>query len=241
MKASVIKQLIPTWLYQLRHKYKHRQFINQSNAAIFSEIYDNHLWGGNNEAFHSGIGTIDENAQLYLNKLSDFFKTNSIHSVVEIGCGDFRLMKSILDASPLHYTGIDVVPNLINHLNQNFANERISFMCADAVTDILPSADVCIIRQVLQHLSNDQILSILKKCDQYRFVIITEHLPIGSNIIPNKDKPSGPDVRMYFYSGVFVESPPFNQKAEIFIEYRADYNVFNKMQAAVHRTYLIKH
>ena len=190
--------------------------------------------------FHSGEGTIDENARFYLEKLLDFIKNNEIQSIVEIGCGDFRLMKTIIDTVQCDYKGIDVVPKLIQHLTQNFANERTSFACLDASIDKLPPANVCIIRQVLQHLSNDQIAAILKKCQQYRFVIITEHLPIGSNVIANKDKPSGPDVRLYFNSGVFIDQPPFNQKAEILIEYRADFKVFNKIQAAVHRTYLVK-
>ena len=240
MATNMLKQLIPLWMYQLKHQFKHRRFKDRSNTAIFSEIYDSHLWGGDDEQFHSGEGTIDESSRLYLDKLNDFFKTANIQSVVEIGCGDFRLMNTILVNLPIHYTGIDVVPTLINHLNENFSNDRISFMYADAVTDALPTADVCIIRQVLQHLSNDQILSILSKCQQYQYVIITEHLPIGANIIPNKNKQSGPDVRMYFHSGVFIESPPFNQKADILIEYRADFKTFNKMQKAVHRTYLIK-
>lgn len=227
-------------MYQLNHQYRHRHFKNQDNATIFSEIYDNHLWGGDDELFHSGEGTIDENARFYLEKLLDFIKNNEIQSIVEIGCGDFRLMKTIIDTVQCDYKGIDVVPKLIQHLTQNFANERTSFACLDASIDKLPPANVCIIRQVLQHLSNDQIAAILKKCQQYRFVIITEHLPIGSNVIANKDKPSGPDVRLYFNSGVFIDQPPFNQKAEILIEYRADFKVFNKIQAAVHRTYLVK-
>ena len=66
-------------------------------------------------------------------------------------------------------------------------------------------------RQVLQHLSNIEIQSILKKLKDYKYIILTEHIPFG-NFIPNKDIISGQGIRLKQNSGVDVLKPPFNLK-----------------------------
>jgi hypothetical protein len=64
---------------------------------------------------------------------------------------------------------------------------------------------------VLQHLSNDQIAKILPKLSQYRCVIITEHIPNRAKPYqPNVNKAQGPDIRLFWNSGVFIDRPPFS-------------------------------
>jgi len=42
--------------------------------------------------------------------------------------------------------------------------------------EALPEGDICFVRQVLQHLSNDQIAGVLPKLGKFRWCFITEHL-----------------------------------------------------------------
>ena len=44
---------------------------------------------------------------------------------------------------------------------------------------------------------------------KYRYLLLTEHLPLGT-FVHNVDKPSGPDIRLGFNSGVVLTSAPFN-------------------------------
>jgi hypothetical protein len=71
---------------------------------------------------------------------------------------------------------------------------------------------------VLQHLSNAEISRVLGNCRHYSLILVTEHLPIGCDIIPNKDKPHGPDTRLCDASGVFLGEPPFSLAIEIMLE-----------------------
>src|SRR5262249_41309949 len=73
-------------------------------------------------------------------------------------------------------------------------------------------ADLCLVRQVLQHLSNHQIGAVLRKLQQYPLVMITEHYPApdAAAIVPNKDKAAGADTRITDGSAVFLDRPPFN-------------------------------
>ena len=83
----------------------------------------------------------------------------------------------------------------------------------DITYDQLPPGDVCFVRQVLQHLSNESILNFLKIIEnKYKYLVVTEHFPSSKNFVANLDKPNGPDVRLYDQSAVILTEPPFNLK-----------------------------
>ena len=90
-----------------------------------------------------------------------------------------------------------------------FSHDNLSFDCLDISKDELPQGDCALVRQVLQHLSNDEVREILKKLTKFQYVIITEHLPVG-DFIPNKDKISGQGIRLKQYSGIDVLAAPFH-------------------------------
>ncbi len=91
-------------------------------------------------------------------------------------------------------------------------NERgLEFQCLDISKDELPKGDCVILRQVLHHLSNTEIQNILTKLKNYKYVILTEHIPLGT-FIPNKDIISGQGIRIKKQSGISILEPPFNFK-----------------------------
>jgi hypothetical protein len=55
------------------------------------------------------------------------------------------------------YIACDVVPGLIDFIKRQFEDLDVEFKLLDLVKDEFPAGDVALIRQVLQHLSNDQI------------------------------------------------------------------------------------
>jgi hypothetical protein len=75
---------------------------------------------------------------------------------------------------------------------------------------------VCLIREVLQHLSNAQILKVLPKLQAYRWVLVTER-HMGAT--PNVDQSHGAPTRVG--SGVYLEQKPFsipNEKLRLVAE-----------------------
>lgn len=140
---------------------------------------------------------------------------------VDLGCGDFRIGKQLLPLCS-SYIGVDVVKPLVRRNQEIYGDSRVQFVHLDIVKDELPNGDVCFIRQVLQHLSNKQIVDILAKITKYKWVFITEHYPTDNDTIePNKDKPHGGDIRAYENSGVYLTKPPFelpSQKLEKVLE-----------------------
>jgi hypothetical protein len=71
-------------------------------------------------------------------------------------------------------------------------------------------ADVFLIRQVLQHLSNAQISQVLDNVvGRCTWLVVTEHVP-NTTFTPNADKPIGSDVRVLDGSGVVLTEAPFS-------------------------------
>ena len=104
------------------------------------------------------------------------------------------------------------MPDLIAHNKTAFRAENLEFQVLDIAAEDLPSGDCAILRQVLQHLSNAEIKSVVEKLYNYKYVIVTEHLPEVS-FEPNKDIISGQGIRLKKKSGVNITAPPFNFKA----------------------------
>ena len=221
---SYLRQLVPHWA---RHRYRRlRRFAEhtlnrqRSPEQVFSRIYEEGLWGRSEGGFHSGSGSVEAHAVAYVQALSRYIAEHSIRRVVDLGCGDFNIGKRIV-ALGVDYTGVDVVPALVRHHSAQHGSERVRFRHLDIVSDPLPEGDLCLIRQVLQHLSNDQIARILPKLASYRHVLITEHYPgEGAHIVPNRDKTHGHDTRIEDDSAVFVDQPPFNARlGEVLLEH----------------------
>lgn len=195
------------FLSDIRNRFK-------TNEQIFSNVYKKKYWGEANEStFFSGEGTYVSHIDSYNNILIETFNKLNIQSVCEIGCGDFEVSKKLLGSVNVDYVGVDVVPELIEHLNRNYSNDNTKFVCLDAAKENceLPKFDVCIIRQVLQHLSNKDIKRVLQNANQFPYLIITEHLPMNPQEI-NSDKVSNGYIRLQnkLISGVYLDKDPFN-------------------------------
>ena len=187
-----------------------------------AQIYEKHLWGGSEFDFYSGEGSHDPQiVKPYLEAILSFFKSqNNNLMVCDLGCGDFNVGKKLFHNTK-RYIAIDIVKSLINRNKNLYKAEKLEFHCLDIAKDNLPKADCIILRQVLQHLSNNEIKQIVRKLSNYKYLILTEHIPTG-NFEPNKDIISGQGIRLKHNSGVDLLKSPFNlsvQNASVLNEF----------------------
>jgi Methyltransferase domain len=211
----------------------YRSIFPRSNAVIFDRIYKERQWliGDDPTAeFYSGTGSYDPSVKEYTDLVKQLITDLGIKSVVEIGCGDFAVASKYVDACQ-SYIGIDVVRRLVDHNERKYGRERVKFLWKDASKSKLPISDLCIIRQVLQHLPNKDILAILRNVSS-KYLIITEHLPSIENTgAYNLDKDADAGIRVPRGSGVFIDKSPFNLNAKIILEK----NVVSDIHAADER------
>ncbi|MEL0651386.1 class I SAM-dependent methyltransferase [Algibacter sp. TI.3.09] len=177
-----------------------------------NQIYELNLWGGSEFDFYSGSGSHDPDIiNPYLDVLTAFLEShNRTLTVCDLGCGDFNIGKQLTQFTK-KYIAADIVENLIERNKQIYQADNLEFHCLDIAKDELPTGDCIILRQVLQHLSNLEITNAVKKLENYKYIILTEHIPLDP-FIPNKDIISGQGIRLKQNSGVNLLEAPFNLK-----------------------------
>lgn len=222
-KLSFLRPLVPDSVRRLRHQRRwasiRKQYAKLSVADAFAATYRSKLWGETEDhEFCSGGGSSERFAVPYAECVTRLIAGNDISAVVDLGCGDFRVGRHLCTKRPVRYTGVDVVPDLIAYNRSRFGSDRIDFMCANIIEEELPDGQLCMIRQVLQHLTNAEISRVLAKCRKYPYLLITEDVYTGRGMRPNLDHTHGPDNRLCKRSGVHVDLPPYNLRAETILE-----------------------
>lgn len=215
------------------------------NSTIFEIIYEINAWGGEKGEFYSGTGSHNHEIPGYAKIVSDFIEKNNIREIVEIGCGDFNVTKTILDLldqrnKEYSYIGYDVVKQLIERNKKKYGCPRIKFKRKDSCTGIIRGGDLLMIRQVMQHLNNKAIAQIVEKFKNYKYIIFTEHQlseKYNDTTIPNNDITTGSATRLHFKSGVYLEMAPFN--CNIHSKLYSFPESVNRIEASIN-TYLIK-
>lgn len=204
---------VTTGYRRFRRQWVRRRNQSMSVEQVFSQIYEKNLWGGRPGEFCSGSGTSNEEAvSAYISTIAEKASSEGFLGAkfVDLGCGDFRVGRQLLPFCS-DYTGCDVVRPLIRNNEEKYGGETVRFLHLDIVNDDLPAGDVCFVRQVFQHLSNQQISSVIPKLRSYGWVFITEHHPPdGSAVTPNRDKTHGGDIRLYENSGVYLSEAPLS-------------------------------
>lgn len=178
------------------------------------QVYAMKLWGDNKSDFYSGFGSHDpEIVNPYIDVVTSFLTSFKKPLVVcDVGCGDFNVGKELV-AHTQKYIAVDIVATLIARNKEKFKDSNLEFHCLDIAKDNLPAGDCVLVRQVLQHLSNAEIQSIMPKLANFKYIILTEHLPEEA-FTPNKDIISGQGIRLKKNSGLNLLAPPFNFKVQ---------------------------
>ena len=128
----------------------------------FTNIYENKIWGNNNEKLYSGSSgggsNINYNKDTYIPFLRKYIIDNNIKNVVDLGCGDFKCGKLYDDLDVL-YTGYDTYKKVIDYNLKTHSSSKYSFIHLDFYNrkESIIKGDICILKDVLQHWKMDEI------------------------------------------------------------------------------------
>lgn len=162
--------------------------------AIFQIIYHRRIWGGG-----SGVGSEIRNTCLYVAYVQHLMDRFSVRTVLDLGCGDWSFSQ-YLDFGGRYYLGVDAVPSVVSRNVAEFGSSNISFAQGNLCSpDELPECDLVLCKDVLQHLSSANVMTILAKIGRARLSLIT-----------NDYHPSNRDCTNGSTRPMDVSAPPFN-------------------------------
>lgn len=148
-------------------------FAGLDLAARFARIEQTNLWGAASSV--SGLGSEDPATEAIREELPSLLQRLGARSLLDAPCGDAGWIGRV--ALGCDYTGIDIVPSLIEANRRRVTAGELSgrFFVADITRDALPRADVILCRDCLVHLSFANIArAVTRFADSgARFLLVT--------------------------------------------------------------------
>jgi SAM-dependent methyltransferase len=177
------------------------------HGQIFNRIYTDSAWKTG-----SGPGSTEEDTRPYREFLQAFLRDHAITSVADLGCGDWQFSK-LMDWSGIDYTGMDVSTVALDIARKNSGGAH-RFIHLNGASDDLPKADLLLAKDVLQHLSIQDIQGVLSRLNGYKFALLTNGYPPRQSRMVNSNIQPGERSRPLDFT-----APPFNLKGRIVFRY----------------------
>lgn len=198
----------------LNHKFEEymaQVAQNRSEAQVFTEIYDKNLWGGG-----SGQGSEPQNAEPYLQFLQKYLNVSHIHSIFDLGCGDWKLMSTLTIPDSKKYEGFDLVSSVINADISHYQKHNVNFHLINDIKDFQNQhGDLLIVKDVIQHWPNDEIQYFLKNIlPNFKYAFITNGFhPLNIN----------EDIKTGDFRWIDLQGAPFNvgKEFQVVLDYNA--------------------
>ena len=199
-----LKEIVKVRAPRLAMAYRHfqsywtgRRWVGKGMDA-FREIHNRNVW--NEPESKSGIGSSLRATEAIRAELPSLLDRLGVKSILDGPCGDFYWMAKT-DLGNRSYTGIDVVPALIDELSRKYQADNRHFICLDLSKADLPHADLILCRDCLVHFSFSDIKRTLKnfrRCGA-RLILTTTFPRHPFNV----DCPTG------HWRAINLELPPF--------------------------------
>ena len=139
------------------------------------------MWGNNNNGEYNGSSgegsLIEYNKDAYVPFLKNFIKNNNIKSVVDLGCGDFKCGKAIYNDLNIEYNRYEVYSKVVEYNSNKFHKPKYTFNHLDICSnkEDIKSADLCIIKDVMQHWSTEDIyifMDYIVNSRKFKYILI---------------------------------------------------------------------
>lgn len=130
--------------------------MDKDLQEAMTHVYDSNVWGSKES--RSGEGSTRKQTMYIEFEVPALFDRLDITSVLDIPCGDFQWMsRALARCSDIKYHGADVVEELVNINKLQYGSDNVDFSCLDITSDKLPQADLIFTRDLLVHLTDEQV------------------------------------------------------------------------------------
>ena len=221
MLKRTLRTVLPVstlqWLRSLRAQRANQRIAKLPPSEAFDIIYRNGWWGDRERP--SGHGSYGVWADAFVDVIVKLVEAHGLRRIVDIGCGDFNIGRRIAPKVD-SYLGLDVSSFIVERNKNRFFNmENVTFERFNLIERRPPPTDLIIVRQVLLHLTNQQIESALVNLEtsDAKWIIVAEDVFRGiRNDSPNTDLPHvSVGTRSNLGSGILLNQPPFKRRVEL--------------------------
>jgi SAM-dependent methyltransferase len=146
-----------------------------THGELFGEIYRSRKWGDG-----SGGGSAPEVAKFWSAIATAVIRHTHAKTVLDIGCGD-GWASSRIYLGATKYIGVDPVQEMVDYCRTHHTHGE--FECVDALTEDLPSADLVLLKEVTQHLSDESVDALIWKLRVFPSILHCSALAPGANAI----------------------------------------------------------
>lgn len=175
----------------------------RSTVKAFTNIYRNNVWG-----VGSGPGSYAGNTKEYRYLLQSIFNNKHIKTYVDLGCGDWQIMRLIKIPENKKYVGVDVVKSVIDNNKKEFSQKNIDFQKISGDFANLPRGDILIVKDVLQHLPREMVWNFIDKVlPHYKYALITH-----DTYEDIKEEDVNRDILPGHFTYFDLTHPPYNLK-----------------------------
>ncbi|HEX4068506.1 MAG TPA: class I SAM-dependent methyltransferase [Candidatus Babeliales bacterium] len=174
--------------------------ISDPVEKIFTNIYTTKFWVWGGESV-SGPGSELRVTQRMRPQLSALIKRFGISSIADAPCGDLHWMRHV-DMGTCRYTGYDIVQELVER-NTKLFGETKQFRHFNLIDNVIEKVDLIICRDMLAHLTHEQIVKVLRNFKQSgsKYILMTTGLTTKDN---------SPDITTGEVRRINFELAPFN-------------------------------
>lgn len=177
LKKSILKSLA-NW----KAKLKSDPYSGQDTKQRFKTIFAQNDWKDAESI--SGPGSNSEQTQEVISIVERVIKDYGVSSILDLPCGDFGWMSTV-NFQGASYTGGDIVDELIQSNREKFAERKeVQFEVIDLINDLLPNADLLLVRDCLVHLNSELVQSALAniKSSRIQYVLMTTFVERSFNV-----------------------------------------------------------
>jgi SAM-dependent methyltransferase len=163
----------------------------------------------------SGFGSLVDSTATYRYIIESFIRLNDVHSVLDLGCGDWQFSKLIpWDNYDISYLGLDVSRLIVEKNTANFGTERRQFkvICEPSEIFDLGRFDLVICKDVLIHLPNsvaNEYLDAFVAIARYALITVDAFPPYRIN----------EDISLGDYRAMDLRQAPFSRSSAVIAEY----------------------
>lgn len=153
---NTLRSAIPKPILDWRRKLLNRRSFGSADYGEIFKIVHETNWWRNRESVSGGGSTLAFTESIRAG-LAEWLARHEIGSMVDLPCGDFNWMRLVQFPAGMRYTGIDIVPALIEANRAKYEAPGRTFELGDIIAGPVPPAEVYFCRDVFIHFPNDAV------------------------------------------------------------------------------------